>query len=270
MEYVEIAPDLELRLWVRSLWYCRAPMMAHARERVLPNGCMQVLVNLAGDALTDCGEDGWGSGRMNGVVVTGARVRCEMVTTSDMEEIAGAVVEPGGFGRMFGVRADALAGRAVALDDIWSGAGQRMAEVLREARGATKKLETMAALLRGRVERSGKQRSWVVDAALDRMLRPEMTVRECARQVGVSDRRLLEVFQQEVGLGPKTWMRVQRFQGAVRALHQGVDVRWAELALGCGYYDQSHFANEFREFSGVDPTTYSAARGMWQNHVAVR
>jgi AraC-like DNA-binding protein len=52
-------------------------------------------------------------------------------------------------------------------------------------------------------------------------------------------------------------------------LHAGSEVRWPELALDCGYYDQSHFANEFRAFSGVDATTYSARRTIWANHIAV-
>jgi AraC-like DNA-binding protein len=55
----------------------------------------------------------------------------------------------------------------------------------------------------------------------------------------------------------------------VRALHKKVDIPWATLALECGYYDQSHFSNDFRAFSGIDPTTYCIQRGRWQNHVAI-
>jgi AraC-like DNA-binding protein len=62
---------------------------------------------------------------------------------------------------------------------------------------------------------------------------------------------------------------VQRFQRAVRALHNGVEMKWAELAATCGYADQAHFSRDFRSFSGIDPTTYSASRGRWQNHVAL-
>jgi len=47
-------------------------------------------------------------------------------------------------------------------------------------------------------------------------------------------------------------------------------VPWVELALDCGFYDQSHFANEFKAFSGVDATTYSAGRTLWANHIAVK
>jgi len=94
------------------------------------------------------------------------------------------------------------------------------------------------------------------------------TVREVARSTGWSERRLSQVFREQVGFSPKAWTRIQRFQRAVRQLHAGIDLPWAELALECGYYDQSHFANDFRAFSGIDATTYSARRTRWANHVA--
>ena len=89
------------------------------------------------------------------------------------------------------------------------------------------------------------------------------------RGTGWSERRFSQIFREEVGLTPKVWCRIQRFQRAVRQLHAGVDVPWSELALNCGFYDQSHFANEFRAFSGVDITTYSARRTQWANHIAM-
>ena len=94
------------------------------------------------------------------------------------------------------------------------------------------------------------------------------SVHEIARSSGWSERRFSQVFREEVGLSPKAWMRIQRFQSAVRRLHAGVELRWADLALACGFYDQSHFANEFRAFSGIDVTTYSAQRTRWANHVS--
>jgi AraC-like DNA-binding protein len=75
------------------------------------------------------------------------------------------------------------------------------------------------------------------------------------------------VFREEVGIQPKAWWRIQRFQAAIKDLYRGADLPWAELALQCGYYDQSHFINEFRAFSGINPTTYVQLRGPWQNHV---
>jgi AraC-like DNA-binding protein len=109
-----------------------------------------------------------------------------------------------------------------------------------------------------------------VDYALRRFAHTAtvLTVRDVARSTGWSERRFSQVFREQVGLSPKVWCRVRRFQRAVNELHAGVDVQWSKLALDCGYYDQSHFANEFRAFSGVDVTTYSANRTIWANHIA--
>jgi AraC-like DNA-binding protein len=96
-----------------------------------------------------------------------------------------------------------------------------------------------------------------------------MTIQEIGRQTGLSTRRLSEVFRERVGVSPKLYQRILRFQRAVQQMHRGTDVRWMELALECGYYDQAHFANDFREFSGINATTYSATRRMWSNHLPV-
>jgi AraC-like DNA-binding protein len=94
-------------------------------------------------------------------------------------------------------------------------------------------------------------------------------VRDVARGTGWSERRFSQVFREETGLAPAVWRRVQRFQRALHQLHAGADVRWEELALDCGFYDQAHFANEFRAFSGMDASTYMASPRQWVNHVRV-
>jgi len=266
MVYLETAPSPILRSWIRSLWYCRAPGVAHCRERVLPNGCMQIVLNLSRDYLTDCGEDGAVKGRLAEAIIVGARARYEVVDTSDMEELAGIVIQPGGFARLFRERADLLFERSIALDDIWR--SPKLMEAIREAPTPVKALCTLDTFLQGLVP-EGARRSELVDHAIHLFQSEGLDVASCARSVGVSSRRLSQVFREEVGMAPKTWSRLRRFQVAVRALHKKVDIPWATLALDCGYYDQSHFSNDFRAFSGIDPTTYCIQRGRWQNHVAI-
>ena len=112
---------------------------------------------------------------------------------------------------------------------------------------------------------SARERRDHVRGALN-LLR-SLSVGETARTLGISERRLHHVFSEDVGLSPKQWSRVRRFQRAVGALHQGCEMRWAELAATCGYADQAHFSRDFHSFSGIDPTTYSASRRQWRNHV---
>ena len=142
----------------------------------------------------------------------------------------------------------------------------RLRDRLREVAAAPE--QVLCVLDRGLCEQaSARERRGHVRRAVS--LLSSLSVRETARELGISERRLHLVFSEDVGLSPKQWSRVRRFQRALCALYKGVDMRWAELAITCGYADQAHFSRDFRRFSGVDPTTYSVSRGRWKNHIAL-
>jgi AraC-like DNA-binding protein len=227
---------------------------------------MQIILNLSGSYLTDCGEDGKADRRLPPAIIVGTRARYAVVDTADMEESIGILLQPGGFAGLFRERADLFFERSIGLEEVW--AGTSMTDRLCEVRTPVEKLKTLEVFLAGHL-RPTSRRSELVDQAMHLFREKDFRIAECARSVGVSERRLSQVFREQVGLSPKMWCRIHRFQSTVRALHNGVDVPWAELALHCGYYDQSHFANDFRAFSGINPSTYSADRGPWQNHVPI-
>jgi AraC-like DNA-binding protein len=83
---------------------------------------------------------------------------------------------------------------------------------------------------------------------------------------GLSPKRFIERFKTEVGVTPKQYCRLLRFQCAVQLTYKR-EVNWAQLALDCGYFDQAHFIHEFREFSGLTPCGYQTACTEFQNHV---
>ena len=266
MVYLEQIPSPALRSWVHSLWYCHAPKMPRGRERVLPNGCMQIVLNLSREYLTNCREGGLADEKYSRGILIGVRDRYQVVDTADMEETAGVVLRPGGFTGLFADRADLLFQRVVALDDVWH--EPRLFEYLAEAPTPIQKLTCLDQLLTGRAGKKSR-RSEVADHALYLLRGKHLSIAECARHIGLSERRLSQIFREEVGASPRLWARIQRFQTVTRALHAGVEMPWAQLALVCGYYDQSHFANDFRAFSGVDASAYSKHENQWQNHVTL-
>jgi AraC-like DNA-binding protein len=266
--YIEHTPAAPLNRCIRSLWYARVDAAFHTRERILPTGRVQIILNLARDFLLDC-PDGMPARTSPPTLVVGARSTYEIVDTSDMADLIGIVFHPGGFAPFAGDSVDLFSNRTVGLEDIWGGAVDSLRDRLRELATPANRLQCMEGFLRQRF--GGKLvRHRVVDFALDSFERAPgaASIHEVARSAGWSERRLSQVFREQVGFSPKAWTRILRFQRAVQQLHAGVDVPWAEMALDCGYYDQSHFANEFRAFSGIDATTYSARRTMWANHVA--
>ncbi|HVG92235.1 MAG TPA: helix-turn-helix domain-containing protein, partial [Alphaproteobacteria bacterium] len=68
---------------------------------------------------------------------------------------------------------------------------------------------------------------------------------------------------------PKLFCRVRRFQEMLQMIHRGDDCDWADVAAGCGYFDQAHFIHDFKAFSGINPTTYLARKTEHLNHVPI-
>ncbi|MGH9573217.1 MAG: helix-turn-helix domain-containing protein [Candidatus Acidiferrales bacterium] len=98
-------------------------------------------------------------------------------------------------------------------------------------------------------------------------------------------RRFIDLFAQNIGLTPKLLCRILRFQHARRlaenrdrrrgaltaSYREGAELDWAEVAIECGYYDQSHLIRDFQNLSGLSPSEYirqiRSARDVKDNHV---
>jgi AraC-like DNA-binding protein len=95
------------------------------------------------------------------------------------------------------------------------------------------------------------------------------TIHDVVKQSGYSHRRFIALFSRAVGLTPKTYCRVLRFQHILRRAGTGGLPTLIDLAMASGYSDQSHFNREFREFTGVTPTEYRSAAPRPPHHVLV-
>jgi AraC-like DNA-binding protein len=79
---------------------------------------------------------------------------------------------------------------------------------------------------------------------------------DLADQLGVTSRTLRRQFRDAVGIPPKLYASILRFQGVVTELHCGRPVHWLDLVDRHGYADQSHLGREFRRFAGCSPGAY--------------
>jgi AraC-like DNA-binding protein len=80
-----------------------------------------------------------------------------------------------------------------------------------------------------------------------------------ARAAGISRQALTRTFKQEVGVSPKLYCMLTRFQSGLIFTGRGKNIEWARAAVDLGYADQSHMISEFRRFSSLTPHELASA-----------
>jgi AraC-like DNA-binding protein len=97
-----------------------------------------------------------------------------------------------------------------------------------------------------------------------------LTIKSIAAKTGFSSKHFIRIFTDNVGVAPKLFLRIIRFQRAISEIETKGDIPWAALALECGYYDQAHFISDFKRFSGFTPLEYMKRRNISQlNYIPV-
>jgi len=77
------------------------------------------------------------------------------------------------------------------------------------------------------------------------------------------------MFKSNVGLTPKAFSKITRFQKTIREIEASKKISWSGIAFDTGYYDQAHFINDFKNFSGFTPRQYLLLKNDQLNYVPI-
>jgi AraC-like DNA-binding protein len=270
MLYLHRRPAPPLDAFVEAIWFCGNRPRPHALERVLPSGSVQLIVNLAEDQtrMYDSTSRGLTCRTSPGSVVNGISTRFQIIDTAEQQRVAGIVFRPGGTLPFVAPPASELSNLDVPLECVCGAAAtRRLREQLLAAAKPEAALDTLERWLTA-VFRDRACHPAVAFALKQFHTEPSVFRIDAVKEaVSLSAKRFIERFRMEVGLTPKRYCRLLRFQQAVKIAHGAASLDWAQLALECGYFDQAHFIHEFREFSGLTPGAYQSAATSFQNHV---
>jgi AraC-like DNA-binding protein len=231
-------------------------------RRELPVREVTLILNL-GPAyeLRDPGEAS-GSGARRGSFVAGLWDKPVMVGHGGESRGVEVRLTPLGARKLLGVPMPELTNEVVELEDLLGGRTGELLERLDGAGDAVSRLRLLDAELARRAAEQGYRPAPEVAWAWGRLSSSHgaVPIGSLAEEIGWSHRRFVDRFRDGIGLAPKTFARVLRFSRVVELLGGADEVRWAELAYDCGYYDQSHFNRDFRQFAGMTPSEFLTRR----------
>jgi AraC-like DNA-binding protein len=261
--HVVVRPSPILAPFVELLWYVEG--YGQGWERVLPSGGVQLMVNLDADELWSWDDTCDTPAQIRGSGLEGPRSAPILIDAARLRAMIGVAFRPGGMQPFFIPPASAASDELVELGELWGREGELLRERLLEAPTPAAKLRLLEQVLIAcavrplELDRTG---GFAV-AALERGI-PVKTV---ADRLGLTSKRFANHFTARVGLRPKQFARVRRFQRLLRATCKDDHIDWARLAVECGYYDQAHMIRDFRAFSGINPRSYAPRSEQEHNHV---
>jgi len=214
MEYSQFDPSPAARSFLACLW----TLETNSREvqRIVPDGRPELIVHL-GEPFDACHDGAWV--RQPRCFLAGQIVEPLLVRSSGAGKVLGARFHPHGAAKVFNQPMDTFTGKVLPCDF---------------------QVDTIAELEALLIERLHISDP-LIDAFFAGVHVPEVSRRTFERR-----------FKAAVGLTPKMFERIQRFQRVFREFESGG--KWVETAIACGYYDQAHLIHDMREFAGGAPS----------------
>jgi len=241
LEYAETAPSPALRDVVRCVWTLRGRGGEDA-DPIVPDGSAELLYNV-GDPFEQVGADG-ARARQPLVRVVGPSTAPVTVRPTGAIDLVGIRLQPWAAACLFGVPGAELRDR---MDPL--------AERIAGARGA-ERLGHVDAALRAAVRRRPAPAARALVDAVRAGPGETPTVRALAARGGLTVRAVERLFAAEVGLPPKSLLRIARIQRALGLARAAPALHWAAIAARAGYYDQSHLTREFHALVGRAPSAH--------------
>jgi len=284
LRYEQFSPAGELHRWVECYWRLTGEAgLAPQPQRILPDGYVEIILHL-GDPFLRV-DDGAPVVRQARTLFAGQMIRPVRVIATGRTCVWGIRLHPWAAAAVAGVPASELTDRIEDAEAVCPRLVKALTNALADASEMSEMPKTSEMQgergdrtdQRDRSDQSEQRDDEQCVRALDLILMRHLTtnappidplviaagrlllreprpIADVARRMGVSPRHLTRTFRHAVGLTPKMFARISRFQRVAAVLDDdGAGEVLASVALACGYYDQSHLVRDVRAFAGGTP-----------------
>ena len=256
MQLVRYRPAPPLDRFIECFWWSLREAAQDHGEHMLPSGRAHLVFALH-EAPILCRPSAAGIGMTwSGSIVHGPQSGFYVAGPKTQGAAVGVSFRAGAAGAVLGASMEELADRHVALDALWGARGVDLRHRLLSAAEPGDLFRILEETLSARIHRPLLLHPAVAQVLASHAAAPPARVADVQRATGYSSRHFIALFRAAVGLNPKHYFRIRRFNVAARRLAAEGAQDLCDLAAASGYADQAHLTREFREFAGVTPTRY--------------
>ncbi|QNK63986.1 AraC family transcriptional regulator [Pedobacter sp. PAMC26386] len=256
MKYFIITPSDNLSKYVRYFWVLEgeASLDNPYIHRGMADGCAELLFHYNGIFDELAHEKFTGKSFASGLVGQSQIVRRFSIDNSF--GIFGVYLYPFAVSQFFAIPGSDLKNQMIDLKTLLGAQANELEEKMMLASDNFQRVTIISGFLEKKLKTIKKQPPGIFETIRDIIQTTSHTnVEDLAKRNFLSTRQFERNFKQIAGFSPKLFSRIIRFQNAL-AQYNEKNKSLTEIAYTCGYYDQSHFIQDFKEFSGHNPKEY--------------
>jgi len=261
-------PPPPLGHFIDFLWYWEGERPAHMKDAITASRSLHIQIDLArNDVGWYSGEDYAQRNALKGMSICGTQSGTFAIDAYQ-PKIMGIEFRPGGAFPFLGPAAHEFSDVHVSLEDVWGLEAERLHQRLVQAPTPDDKFDILEAELIRLAPHALEYHPAVAMALQQFEHCPQRAnVRDTARDAELSQKKFIRLFSEQVGMTPKLFLRVARFERVIDRIHFAQHIDWWDVVERHGYYDQSHFIRDFKEFTGITPTEWLKTRGPYPHHI---
>jgi AraC-like DNA-binding protein len=254
MQYKQISPPDHLKQWVRFFWALETDGEVSHMLNPLADGCPGIIFQHASDGqFHDPAKH-----LMPEIFLYGQTISCSPLGLNGKFNTVGICFYPSALKSLFRINASELTDSCVDITLVVD----RLSEPLANSISLAEKIEIFSSRIWDIVKKTKPAADSATEFAVRRIVETngDIQLRHLQKEMQLSERGLQRKFEQYVGISPKLFSRVCRFQASLTQLRKSNFNNLSDIAFDNGYADQSHFIRTFREFAGFSPLQFHKSK----------
>lgn len=255
MKYQQLPPPEYLKEYVSCFWTLEAPADSTAPPsfQTFADGCPGLIFQTVEQGSFYQNDKLLPDFFLYGQATTHARIHA----TGKLSAV-GIFLRPNALKAVFGLNAGILTDTCVDANTLVAPDGAKLSEKLVNTSSATGQIELISSWINMQAERNNSRKNDMMHYAVSVIARSKgnVVLKGLRIELQLSERSFERKFKEYIGISPKLFSRICRFQASLKQLRSNDFSKLSDIAFENEYADQSHFIRAFKEFAGFSPFQY--------------
>ena len=239
---IEYKPNINLQKYIDGYWSFRNTTKSEINFPVVPDGCSDIIFYL---------NDSKKLGDLQDVFVTGVMENAQLILISDRMNFFGIRFKPGIISYLLETDMNKLTNIMMQLSEVNTDIFDKLKiDSYAEDSNIISAIENKLEQLFTKIDIKDN----LIKVAEEIVINPQILIENVAIKYGYSPKNLQRAFYKRIGLTPKKFARIMRFQNAHRKISKDGIKNLIVIALSSGYFDQAHFNREYQKLVGCNPS----------------